>query len=196
MHHIDSNTRRPATAVLIAVLASFALAACGSSSTSSSSTAASASTSTGGKTSLSARFAQVRECLHSNGITLPGSTPGQSPRPGGGLLGAPLPKGVTRAQYEAALKKCGVQRRGLGAGAGLNNPNRKQALVKFAACMRQHGVKVGEPDTSGKGPVFDTTGINRNSAQFRTAETSCVGQLRVGAPGAGGGGAPGGAPTG
>ena len=199
MPHIKTNRRRPAAAVLMLLLASLVLAACGSSSKTSSSTSASAATSTtppASKVAGATRFAEIRACLQKSGVTLPPITKGQRPRLGGGLLGAPLPKGVTRAQYEAALKKCGGLRGRRGSGSRLNNPTVKQGFVKFAACMREHGVKVGEPNTSGSGPIFNTAGINTNSAQFKTAEASCISQLRVTAPGVAAGGAASGAPTG
>jgi hypothetical protein len=186
-------------AALILLLASLALAACGSSSKSASSASttpgASTSTAPATKAGLAGRFAQVRECLKKNGAALPNFKPGS---------GLQLPPGVPRAQYEAALKKCGGLRGGrglgLGASARLNNPRLKQAFVALAACMREHGVKVGEPNLSGKGPIFNTSAFNTSSAQFRTAQATCTAKLRALAPGlAGGGGAPGapgGAPTG
>jgi hypothetical protein len=126
-----------------------------------------------------ARFAAVRECLEKNGITLPQRAPGSGGHAGarGGLLGAgagALPKGVTRAQYEAALRKCGAGAAGLGRGTPLaNNHVFEAALAKFAECLRQNGVNVPAPNTSGKGPVFDTKGINTSSPQFRVATTKC-----------------------
>ncbi len=118
MPHIHSKSSRPATAVLVLVLASLALAACGGSSSTSTTTASTASTSasattptTGGKPGApGGRFTAIRECLKKNGITLPARKPGQRPgsrrlpRRGGGFA---LPKGVSKAQYEAAIKKCG-----------------------------------------------------------------------------------------
>jgi hypothetical protein len=53
------------------------------------------------------------------------------------------------------------------------------ALVKFASCLRENGVKLPAPNTAGKGPVFDTKGVNTKSAQFRAAETKCSGVLRA-----------------
>jgi hypothetical protein len=223
MSHIHSNRRPPAaTAVVLGLLlACLGLAACGGSSkTSSTSANAAATTPAGTGTSKgtagtgAARFKAMRECLQKemqkDGITLPNRTPGQRPGgPGGrgGFLGAggpQLPKGVTRAQYEAALKKCGggggVARRG----KAFDSPAFKQALTKFAACMRENGVNVPAPDTSGKGPVFDTKGIDTASSQFRTAEMKCSSNLRqafqrgsgTGGAASGAGAAPGSAPGG
>jgi hypothetical protein len=213
MPHIHSNSSKPVTAVLVLVLASLALAACGgSSSTSSTTTTTSASAttpSTGGRPGAGGgRFAAIRECLKKNGITLPTRKPGQAPGAGGFLGGGggfALPKGVTKAQYEAAFKKCGgFPRGGFRGGAGgfrggagvFKTAAGKQALAKFAACMRSNGINVPEPNTSGNGPVFNDKGIDTASAKFKEAEAKCRSAL-LGAfrahPGAGGA-APGAAP--
>jgi len=216
MPHIHSS--RPVIAVLLLALASLALAACGGSSSTSSSTTATSSASasattptTGGRAGApGGRFAAIRECLKKNGITLPTRKPGQAPGAGGFLGGAgpALPKGVTKAQYEAAIKKCGgFPRGGLPSGRGFrgfSTPAAKQALTRFAACLRSNGVDVPEPNTSGKGPIFDTKGIDTAGAKFKAAETKCrsalLGAFRArpgangGAPGANGA-APGAAPA-
>jgi hypothetical protein len=203
-----------AVALVALLLASLGLAACGSSSSngSSSTTATtSASTGTGTKGPNAGRFAAVRECLEKEGITLPKRTPGEKRPPGGtggflggggagagGAAGPQLPKGVTRAKYEAALKKCGGGF-ARGGAARFNSPTFKAALAKFATCMRQNGVNVPAPNTSGSGPVFDTKGIDTSSAQFRTAEAKCQSDLSGAFKrGTGAGGAPGtnGAPAG
>jgi hypothetical protein len=156
------------------------------------------------------RFAAVRECLQKNGVTLPqrpaGGRAAHRGAPGflgGGASGGPtLPKGMTRAQYTEILKKCGGGFRGAGAFHGarafhgrraFSSPAAHQALSKFAACLRQNGVNVPEPNTSGKGPIFDTKGIDTASPQFRQAETKCRSDLLAALRPAGG--APGG-PTG
>ena len=160
--NISSRRRSapPAAAVILVVLASLALAACGGSSTSSSSTStatsASARTATTGRApgALGGRFTALRECLQKNGVTLPKFTPGQRRSPG--THRSFLPKGVSRSQYEAAVKKCG------GAGIFTNGRNRfsdpaiKQALAKFATCMRENGVNIPKANTSGKGPIFNS----------------------------------------
>jgi hypothetical protein len=226
MPHNEKNRPKlvaASAAVLVLVLACLGLAACGSSSGSSSSTSASgASTTTGSSGSTGARganadrFAALRECMQKNGITLPQRAPGQQRRPpgaAGGFLGGgagagrpsgaggpPLPKGVTRAQYEAAVKKCGggkFANRG-GSGARFKSPVFQAALAKFASCMRQNGVSVPAPNTSGSGPVFNTKGIDTSSSQFKAAEAKCQSDLttafRHGAGAGGPGGQDGGGP--
>lgn len=190
-----SNRRLAASAVLPALLACLLLAACGSSGgsspTASTATNASSTTSTSGAAQGAARkrFTALRDCLAKDGITLPKRTRGQRPQGAGGLIGgggaAPpqLPKGVTRAQYEAAVKKCGGfagGRFGGGASAGqrFKSPAFTQALTKFATCMRENGVKLPTPNTSGKGPIFNTNGLNTTSAAFKTAQTRCAAVLR------------------
>jgi hypothetical protein len=137
-------------------------------------------------------FTAVRECLQKDGITFPGSG-----NFFGGRGSARLPKGMTRAQFTEALKKCGG---GVGGARGghfghplgaFNSPRFRQALAQFTACLRQNGINVPAPNTSGKGPVFDTKGINTSSPQFRAASMKCRGALLAGlrskASGAGGG---------
>jgi hypothetical protein len=207
MPQLTSRRKRSpmAAAVLLLVLAGSLLAACGGSSnsaTTTASTSASATKSTPGKApGFTHRFAAIRECLKKEGITLPTRTPGQRPGAGGfrGGGSSALPAGVSKAKFEAALKKCGGNfaggRGGFAGGTSrLSSPEGKKALAKFAACLRENGVKVGAPNTSGKGAIFNTTGINTKSAQFKAAETKCRGDLAgaFGArPGAAAPGAPG-----
>jgi hypothetical protein len=215
MPHIHSNRRKPAIALsaLVLLLACLGLAACGGSSSSSStstitsaaSTAPGNNTVTGPTGAVAGRFKALRECLQKNGITLPKRAPGQH-RPGGpgGFLGGPagagargpqLPDGVTRAQYEAAIKKCGGSAFAGRGTARLKSPVYRAALTKFAACMRENGVDVPAPNTSGNGPIFDTKGIDTSSSQFRAAETKCRTDL-TSAFRRPGGTAPSGAPSG
>jgi hypothetical protein len=227
MPHIDSNRRKPARRIpaaavlLVLLLACLGLAACGGSSSSSSTSASASATTastgaagTGATGAGASRFKALRECLQQNGITLPQRTTGQNRhRPGGpggaggflgggaGAGGPKLPSGVTRAQYQAAIKKCGGGAFPGGAAARLKNPTYLAALTKFAACMRKNGVNVPTPNTSGGGPIFDTKGINTASSQFRTAGSKCRSDLlgaflRGGAAGAGAGAQAGGGTSG
>ncbi len=86
------------------------------------------------------------------------------------------------------------------AGARVSSPAFKAALTKFATCLRQNGVNLAPPNTSGNGPIFSTKGVNTASAQFRTAERKCSATLRAGLKASAGarsaaGGAPGTAGT-
>lgn len=129
---------------------------------------------------VKARFAAMRACLRKSGVILPQRT-------GAGVLETPqLPKGMTRVQYAELLRKCG------GSGtAGLSAKNRfsstrfRGALVSFARCLRQNGIDVPLPNTSGKGPIFSTKGIDTTSPKFQQARRKCrstlVSALRSGA---------------
>jgi hypothetical protein len=189
---------RPALALALLV-ACVALAACGSSATSSTSTN-NASTGTAAAPAQGAgsgRFAALRSCLQKQGITLPprsrSRTPGAPGAPGGPLGGGgrlQLPNGVSQTQFQEALKKCGAGN--LPAGGRSSSATAKAAFTRFAACMRENGVNLPAPNTSGNGPIFNTGGIDTSGATFKAAEAKCRGDLR-GAFG-GRGGAPGGAP--
>jgi hypothetical protein len=176
-----------------------ALAACGSSGSGSSSAAKTSSASTskaGGRDS--GRFTALRTCLQKQGITLPAAPSGATGRPGtpgagapgGGAPGLQLPKGVTQAQFQAALKKCGGGNFPRGGAGGLNGASARAGLVKYAACLRQNGINVPAPNTTGKGPVFSTKGIDTSSSKFKAAEKKCQSALKGVFPG----GAPGNAP--
>ncbi len=127
-----------------------------------------------------ARFAAVRTCLSKKGITFPQSGAAGSPGSGGHL-----PKGMSSAQFAEALRSCSSSFSGSRFGKGgrgvhglFNNPRFHSALERFAACMRQNGVNVGVPNTSGKGPVFATKGINTGSAKFKAAAAACRSTLQ------------------
>jgi hypothetical protein len=146
--------------------------------TSSTGTTSTGTTSTGTTAGPSAatRYAATRTCLSKKGITVP-----QQAGAGGFLGGgAQLPKGMSRAQFAEALQSCGAGfngnhfgKRGKGFHNPFNNPRFHAALTRFAACLRQNGIDIGEPNTSGKGPIFDTKGINTGSSQFKAAEATC-----------------------
>jgi hypothetical protein len=192
MPRSSSHRHLTATAVLFAVaLTSLALAACGSSSNTSS-TNTSASTAKAGTPGsnaavlarVGAHFAVIRACLSKHGITLPQRPkPGQRPSPGTrpAIPGLHLPKGMTQAQYQAILKKCSLRigPGGLASGRGLlGSAAARQALTKFASCMRENGVHIPAPNTSGSGPIFSSKGLNTRSRRFQAAEAKCRVYLR------------------
>lgn len=215
LHHTKANKTMRGVATLVLLLSSLLLAACGggssagtTSSTAAASGASSKQTAPGQSGQPGARFSALRECLKKSGITLPerkAFKAGQKRPPagggffggGGGKGGSPtLPKGVTQAQFQAALRKCGGGRFGGGTGAAggrfgrTSSPAFRAALTKFASCMRENGVNVPTPNVSGKGPVFNTDGLNTNGEKFKTAQRKCSSLLRVAPGGTGGTGTP------
>jgi hypothetical protein len=204
-HHprpVPQPTRRRRIRPLLALCvlgASVALAACGSSGSASSSASTTSSSSTnkaGGQGS--SRFTALRSCLQKQGITLPAPPSGATrPQggpgagaPGGGPRGLQPPEGVSQAQFEAALKKCGGGKPPQGRAGGLNSASARAGLVKYAACLRQNGINVPEPNTTGEGPVFSTKGIDTSSSKFKAAQSKCQSDLKGAFPGGAGGGTP------
>lgn len=209
MNQINGNRRRSsarrhrpaATALTLALIAlALLLSACGGSSSKSAATTAASKAAGGARGQFAQRGAALRECLQKNGITLPKRNPGQARKPGtsapfGGAAGGgpQLPKGITRTQLQAALKKCGGGGRFAGRG-GLASAAGRQRFAKFATCMKADGVNLPAPNTTGKGPIFNTKGIDTTSAKFKAAESKCMHELTPGGTGGAGGtgaGAPG-----
>jgi hypothetical protein len=59
----------------------------------------------------------------------------------------------------------------------VNSPVFRAALTKYAACLRQHGIALPAPNTSGNGPVFSTKGIDTSSPKFKAATIKCRASL-------------------
>ncbi len=186
---------RSAITLLAIPAAALALAACGSSSGGGNSTTASTAKDASARSS---RFASLRSCLQKEGINLPSapsggaSQPGSGGPPSGGASGFKLPEGVSRSKFEEAIKKCGGGGFPGGARPGLDSATARAGLTKYAGCMRENGVNLPTPNTSGKGPVFNTTGINTSSETFKAAQKKCQSDLKgaFGASGAPAGGQP------
>jgi hypothetical protein len=204
MQNETPEQRRGAPIRIVAVLAlaglaAVVLAACGSSSPSTTASSATNSASTKQSGSRANRFASLQACLKKEGINLPARPSGSGGQPpSGGPPGAggggrfKLPEGVSREKFQEALKKCGGGNFAGGRRAAFNSAAGKAALTKFAACMRENGINVPAPNTSGKGPVFDTKGLDTSSAAFKKAQQKCSGDVK----GPYGGGRAGGAPPG
>ena len=186
---IPQPTRRRRIRLLLALCvlgACVALAACGSSGSGSSSAANTSSTPTrkaGGQGS--SRFTALRSCLQKQGITLPappsGATrpqggPGAGGAPGGRPRGLQPPEGVSQAQFEAALKKCGGGKRPQGGAGGLNSASARAGLVKYAACLRQNGIDVPEPNTTGISPA-GAGRLSRFTRAWRNASSTAPRQV-------------------
>jgi hypothetical protein len=181
-------------AALLIAAAALLLSACGSSSSSGTGTSSVKTTAAVG--SPTGRFASLRECLKKQGIELPAPSgkPGSGGPPSGGAGGFKPPSGTSGTKLQEAIKKCGGSGFPGGGRGSLNSTSAKAALTKYASCMRESGIDLPAPNTSGKGPVFNTKGLNTSSQAFKSAQKTCQSDLK----GAFGAGAPpsGGAPPG
>ena len=190
--------RVPAACLAIVVLA-LGVTACGSSGSSSSS-----SSDPSAGTAATARL-NLAKCFRANGIDVP------DPSSGGGAAGGGLfrvLRNYSQAQVTKARQACSQYFAQAFPRANLSPQQRaqlQQQLVKFAQCMRSHGVNVPDPTFNnnggggGPGAGFGFRGgfnsAQRNSPAFQAAAKACQ-SLRPrfgrGGPGApGGAGAPG-----
>jgi hypothetical protein len=189
---MPSFARRAIAAILLVVALAVGLSACGSSSGSSGTT----NGTTGAQ--FQARL-NLAKCFRSHGINVPDPSTGGGPAGGGGLFRTL--QGYSRTQIQSATQACRTYFAKAFPRANLSPAQQaqfRQAFVKFAECMRSHGVNVPDPSTSGAGGfgfrgTFRST--DRNSPAFQAASKACQ-SLRPGRGAFGGGGGPGGPPGG
>lgn len=194
---VMSNVRLVAACLVTLALAG-GLAACGSSGSSSNTTASA----TGAQ--FQARL-DLAKCFRAHGVNVPDPSSGGGPAGGAGGIFRTL-RNYPQAQLTAARQAC--QQYFSKAFPRLNlSPSQRaqfqQQLVKFAQCMRSHGIDVPDPTTSGAAGGFGFArqfrSIDRNSPAFQAANKACASlrpQFGRGGPGgAGGAGASGAAPN-
>ncbi len=171
------------------------LSACGSSSSASGATAAASSAGGSSNSRTQARL-NLAKCFRAHGLNVPDPSTGGGPAGGGGVFRA-LQR-YSQAQVQAATTACKTYMAAAFPQTNLSPAQRaqvQQQLVKFAQCMRSHGVNVPDPTfNSGGGFGFRRAfgSVDRNSPAFQTASKACA-SLRP-KFGPGGGGGPGGAP--
>jgi hypothetical protein len=183
MRRRPALTATPVLPVLATVLAATLLSACGSDEkdpgvASLQSATSSPSASASGKAKDSeAELLKYVECLRGQGLDVPDPTvdaEGNLAIGGGGNGGPP---NIDPDKLAAAQKVCGdVPAGALGGGTDLNSPEFQDAAVKFAACMREEGIDVPDPDFS-KGSVQGMTGlfknVDRNDPKVEAATRKC-----------------------
>jgi hypothetical protein len=134
--------------------------------------------------SLSPEQAQLKfaQCMRSHGVNV------QDPQPGGGIT----IQGKPGDNIDAAQRACQQYLpRGAGPQAKKLDAAEQDKALKFARCMRQHGVDMPDPNFSGGGVQFSIrgskgSGTDPNSATFQKAQKAC--QKYFGPPGGKGGG--------
>jgi hypothetical protein len=173
---------------IVAVALAAGLSACGSSSKSGASTTGATS---GGQ--FRARL-NLAKCFRAHGINVPDPSTGGGPAAGGGLFR--VLRNYSQAQVNAARQACQQYFAQAFPRLNLSPAQRAQArqqLVKFAQCMRSHGVNVPDPTTNSNGFGFRQAfrSIDRNSPAFQSAAKACANlRPRFGRGGPGGAGGP------
>jgi len=147
-------------------------------------------------------------CMRDNGVDIEDPTVdadgnlqfgGFRPRPGDGS------GDVDRDAVQAAMEACGDLIDGVALGFGgrgdFDITGMQDTLVEYAACMRENGYDMDDPDFSARGPGSGGGGgggpfseINPDDPDFVAAQEICQSILGDTFPGAGGGPRPGGAP--
>jgi hypothetical protein len=185
------RTRRIIPAGIAGILLAVSIAACGSS-TSSSSTAAAAAGS--GVSTGSARYQarlNLAKCFRAHGINVPDPSPGGGAGGGGGVFRSL--QGYPAAKVTAARQACGQYLRKAFAFGNLSPAQVaqfRQQFVKWATCMRSHGINIPDPaaGSSGFGLRGALSNIDRNSPAFKSAQQACQSlrpRLRRGGSGGG-----------
>jgi hypothetical protein len=104
-----------------------------------------ASASASPSASLSAEDAQLKfaQCMRENGVDVP--DPGS-----GDQKATRLGKGTDRAKLQGALDECRQWLQAGGRMPDLKDPKVRDQYVKFAQCMREHGVDIPDPGPDGQ----------------------------------------------
>jgi hypothetical protein len=177
-----SSARRGLTALVLFLVVAVLIAACGSSSSSTSTGTAAAAGGGGGNgsTADSAARYQARlslaKCFRAHGLNVPDPTQGGGG--GGGGTFRALQQ-YSQAQVNAAMQAC--KQYTAQAFPRLNqSPAQqaqfRQAFVKYAECMRSHGINIPDPTTTtggGFGLRQALGSVDRNSPAFQTAQKAC-----------------------
>jgi len=147
-----SRELRPLVALALAGLIGLISAGCGSNASSETGTASSTgSTSSGANTKLSARDKAVKfaECMRANGVP---HFPDPDPK-GDSSFGVDVSKEV----FTKAVDAC-KDLKPPGALSAKRTPKQQSASLRFAQCVREHGVR-DFPDPVNGEPLIDTTKI-------------------------------------
>jgi hypothetical protein len=112
-----------------------------------------------------------------------GEKPEGGEPPSGGEGGPPGGFGGEQSEEQKeAFEECGVETPEFKGGAGgkpnMNSAAFKKQVKEYAACVRENGYEIAEPDFSGEGPVFEKS--ESESAAFKKASASCESLLKGG----------------
>jgi len=171
---IKRRLPRLAFAALLFVMSGALLAACGGDPSSTSS----GTGGTGGQSSANQSGIKFASCMRANGVS---NFPDSAVTVKDGRTEVNLPPGIANSsQFQSAMQSC---RKDLpNGGNGVASHSNTQKLIKFANCMRAHGVpKFPEPNAQGREQITGSSGVNPNSPQFQSALATCQHLLPAGA---------------
>lgn len=125
---------------------------------------------------------EFARCMRGKGIDMPDPKVGESGMvmlaPGGGG-GGPTAEQRPPAGFEEAHKACAhLLKDMVQDGDAKPDPAEQDRALKFAKCMRDHGVNMPDPDFSGGGGFsirIGEDGIDPNSETFKEAQKACGG---------------------
>jgi hypothetical protein len=117
------------------------------------------------------RALKFAECMREQGIDMPdpqvAGPGGGGPVVAGGRIGGP---GQSTEEIQAALEACRQYAAIVDGGAPLD-PAAQEQLLRFAQCMRDHGVE-SFPDPQGRNMVLSESVVN--DPDFPAAQEACV----------------------
>jgi hypothetical protein len=118
--------------------------------------------------SLSPQDARLKfaQCMRQNGIDMP--DPGSD---GAMAAGKAVKAGDSAGarKQEAAMKKCTPYLQAGGQGPDLNDPKVRDQMVKFAGCMRRHGIDMPDPKPGNTGLAVAV----KDPGKLQKAEDAC-----------------------
>jgi hypothetical protein len=188
-----SVARRTLAYTLLLGTLAVGVAACGSSSSAATSGGSSGSSGSSGS-QFQARL-NFAKCMRQHGINIPDPSSGGGPAGGGGAFRTL--RNYPQAQRQAALQACqSYLSKAFGNISPAQSAQFRQQLVKYAQCMRSHGIDIPDPTTSTAGGGFalrqSLGSVDRNSPAFQAANKACASlRPRFGGRGGGPGGGPG-----
>jgi hypothetical protein len=134
------------------------------------------------------RALNFAKCMREHGVDVPDPKVGANGTVEFGIKGDP-----NDPKFKEASKTCQEKTGGpLGNGNGPADPKFQEAALKFARCMREHGItKFPDPQTGGGLLIGPDSGVDPSSPTFKAAQKACEQLLpKVGqeapAPGSGG----------
>ncbi|MFD0856506.1 hypothetical protein ACFQ07_29980, partial [Actinomadura adrarensis] len=121
--------------------------------------------------SLSSEDARLKfaQCMRQNGVDMPDPQPGSDFR-------MEARKNIDRAKMQAAMQKCRQHLQGAGGGVDPQDPEVRDALLKFAQCARQNGIDMPDPSPDGGGAEAI---LNLGRAELEKARKLCGKHLQA-----------------